>query len=67
MKGKANNYEKLMRSASLHLLTNVRTYVTKPVVHYFDQKGPFTYYVTRLGGGGVGEFVTVCYVGEGGV
>jgi len=30
-------------------------------------KGPFTYYVTRLGGEGVVEFVTVCYVGEGGV
>ena len=28
-------------------------------------KGPFTYYVTRLGEGVV-EFVTVCYVGEGG-
>jgi len=28
--------------------------------------GPFTYYVTRLGGEGVVEFVTVCYVGEGG-
>jgi len=29
-------------------------------------KGLFIYYVTRLGGKGVGGFVAVCYVGEGG-
>ena len=31
-----------------------------------DARGPFTYYVTRLGGEG-GGVVTVCNVGEGGV